>query len=247
MAQAVDAISTRPLAPLPSAGARREALVIGDEPFAIVWQPGREDMRALVAAPEFVTSQWLKELATVASHHQVSFAIRAVQGANLFGSLNSSAGATATRPALATGLPWDILASTIAPPPEAAAFSARRRWLIAGLLVLVVMGLLAGYVVVRGVSRELAVARLQSDFVAAVSHEFRTPLTSLRQFTDMLRETPVLDEQRRRLAYDAQSRATDRLTRLVESLLDFGAMEAGVRPYRFDPQDCASLRTRRSG
>ena len=39
-------------------------------------------------------------------------------------------------------------------------------------------------------SRELAVARLQSDFVAAVSHEFRTPLTSLRQFTDMLREKP---------------------------------------------------------
>ncbi|MEI4914062.1 histidine kinase dimerization/phospho-acceptor domain-containing protein, partial [Klebsiella pneumoniae] len=67
-------------------------------------------------------------------------------------------------------------------------FALRRRLLIAGFIVLVVMALTASYLIFRAVSRELAVARLQSDFVAAVSHEFRTPLTTLRQFTDMLRE-----------------------------------------------------------
>src|SRR5207302_636572 len=90
-------------------------------------------------------------------------------------------------------------------------------------------------------SRELAVARLQSDFVAAVSHEFRTPLTSLRQFTDMLRDHGSLTDERRRLCYDAQSRATDRLTRLVESLLDFGRMQAGAQPYRFERRDCTEV------
>jgi signal transduction histidine kinase len=88
---------------------------------------------------------------------------------------------------------------------------------------------------------QLAVARLQSDFVSAVSHEFRTPLTTLRQFTDRLRERTALDEANRAMCYDAQARATDRLTRLVESLLDFGRMEAGARAYLLETQDGADL------
>jgi signal transduction histidine kinase len=96
-------------------------------------------------------------------------------------------------------------------------------------------------VIWRAVNRELAVARLQSDFVAAVSHEFRTPLTSLRQFTDMLREGTVSNDTQRAICYEAQSRSTDRLTRLVESLLDFGRMEAGARSYHFEPVDCTDI------
>jgi signal transduction histidine kinase len=92
--------------------------------------------------------------------------------------------------------------------------------------------LAGGYVIVRAVSRELAVARLQSDFVASVSHEFRTPLTSLRQFTDLLNEADDLTPDKRRRFYEAQSRATERLQRLVESLLDFRRMEAGTHPYQ---------------
>jgi len=57
----------------------------------------------------------------------------------------------------------------------------------------------------------------------------------------MLREHGNLSDERRRLCYEAQSRATDRLTRLVESLLDFGRIEAGARPYRFERRDCAEL------
>jgi signal transduction histidine kinase len=50
-----------------------------------------------------------------------------------------------------------------------------------------------------------------------------------------------LDADRRRVCYEAQSRATDRLTRLVESLLDFGRMEAGKHRYQFEPRDCGEL------
>jgi two-component system phosphate regulon sensor histidine kinase PhoR len=117
--------------------------------------------------------------------------------------------------------------------------------LIAGFVMLVVMALSASYLIIRAVNRELAVARLQSDFVAAVSHEFRTPLTALRQFTDMLRDNerfaPEQGRERRVLCYDAQSRATDRLTRLVESLLDFGRMESGVHRYTFERRDCTEF------
>src|SRR5262249_34447144 len=91
------------------------------------------------------------------------------------------------------------------------------------------------------VSREFAVARLQSDFVSAVSHEFRTPLTSLRQFTDLLNDDAEPPAEKRRACYRAQARATERLHRLVESLLDFGRMEAGARPYRLERRDAAEL------
>jgi signal transduction histidine kinase len=103
------------------------------------------------------------------------------------------------------------------------------------------LSLAASWLIVRAVTRDLALARVQAEFVAAVSHEFRTPLTTLRQFTDMLRENPALDPERRRICYDAQARATDRLTRLVESVLDFGRMEAGAHAFRLQPQDCSDI------
>jgi signal transduction histidine kinase len=91
------------------------------------------------------------------------------------------------------------------------------------------------------VNRELGVARLQSDFVSAVSHEFRTPLTALRQFNELLEEEDGPTAEHRRNYYQAQTRATERLHRLVESLLDFGRMEAGRRPYQFETVDAAAV------
>jgi two-component system phosphate regulon sensor histidine kinase PhoR len=134
-----------------------------------------------------------------------------------------------------------VVAATVDPPPEEREFAQRRRWLVAGFVLMTTLALLAAGLIVGAITRELAVARQQSDFVAAVSHEFRTPLTTLRQFTEMLREQPALDDGRRRQAYDAQARATDRLMRLVESLLDFGRMEAGVRSYRVATRDAAQF------
>ena len=88
-----------------------------------------------------------------------------------------------------TDLPWTVFVGS------ANALRSRRVcWPPAahsrGLALLVAMVVAGGYFIVRAVSRELAVAQLQSDFVSAVSHEFRTPLTSLRQFTDLLNDNP---------------------------------------------------------
>jgi signal transduction histidine kinase len=88
------------------------------------------------------------------------------------------------------------------------------------------------YLIGRAFSREVSLARLKSDFVSAVSHEFRTPLATLHQLTENLAEGRVADEQRRLAYYKAQVRATGRLTRLVERLLDFGRMEAGALRFR---------------
>src|SRR5258706_15537184 len=63
--------------------------------------------------------------------------------------------------------------------------------------------------------RRLPLAQMQADMVAAVSHEFRTPLTSLRQVPDALNEGRVQDEQWKQAYYQALARATERLHRLV--------------------------------
>jgi signal transduction histidine kinase len=214
---------------------------VNGETATVLWRSVDSGMRALVASSHFIQSQVLTEATTIAAGQQVSFVLRNILGKDAFGQLDATATPRAVRLAADAGLPWTVVVATMEPPPEAGGFALRRRWLIGGFSLMALVALTAGFFSVRAVTHELAVARQQSDFVAAVSHEFRTPLTALRQFTDMLREQPSLDDSRRRVAYDAQARATDRLTRLVESLLDFGRMEAGVRSYDPQPTDAASL------
>jgi signal transduction histidine kinase len=124
---------------------------------------------------------------------------------------------------------------------QLAALGTRRRWWLTGLAVFGVFIFAGSWMIGSAVARELAVARLQSDFVAAVSHEFRTPLTSMRQLTEILVDERIASDDRRRSYYQALARQTDRLQRLVESLLDFGRMEAGRSPYRLEPLDLAAL------
>jgi signal transduction histidine kinase len=122
-------------------------------------------------------------------------------------------------------------------PAEQPPTSERRGLWLAGLGLLGVLIVAGAWFVARAADRELRVARLQADFVAAVSHEFRTPLTTLRQFAEILRDGRVESEDRRNTYYDAIARQTERLHQLVESLLDFGRMEAGRSPYRLTPID----------
>ncbi len=227
---------------MPSSG--QQSLVIDGQFLAVLWQTSAGSFRALLAAPAFVESQWLAAIAPVVKEQRIALGLRDPQGNMVFGTLATGAAHKATRGAEESALPWSVVAASLDQPGQDRDFALRRRLLVAGFVLLVFMALTASYLIFRAVSRELAVARLQSDFVAAVSHEFRTPLTALRQFTEMLREHGNLGDDRRQVCYEAQSRATDRLTRLVESLLDFGRMEAGAHPYRFEQRDCTELVSR---
>lgn len=136
----------------------------------------------------------------------------------------------------ASGLPWPI---SLPNPQQHSLFSGHRRLLALGTFAIPLMLLLTGYLSWRALSRERATSAMQADFVAAVSHEFRTPLTALRQFTGMLLERETLTNTQLRTCYEAQARSTERLSRLVESLLDFRRMEAGARPYNLEPLDAS--------
>lgn len=99
----------------------------------------------------------------------------------------------------------------------------------------------ASYFIVRAMRREAETARLQSNFVSAVSHEFRSPLTAVRQMAEMLVLDRVPTPARRRTYYDAIVSETTRLQGLVETLLNFGRIEAGQAQYQFADADIGSV------
>jgi nitrogen-specific signal transduction histidine kinase len=99
----------------------------------------------------------------------------------------------------------------------------------------------ATYFIMRALRREAEVARLQSDFVAAVSHEFRSPLSTVRQMSEMLESDRLPSDTRRREYYSVIAAEAARLQRLVETLLNFGRMEAGAERYGNAEVDAATL------
>jgi len=73
--------------------------------------------------------------------------------------------------------------------------------------------------------------RLKDDFVSTVSHELRTPLTSIRSFSQILREDPDVDIDQRKRFLDIITKETERLTRLINEILDLSKLESGTTEW----------------
>ncbi|MCD6672783.1 MAG: sensor histidine kinase [Burkholderiaceae bacterium] len=79
----------------------------------------------------------------------------------------------------------------------------------------------------------------KDDFLSQVSHEVRTPMTSIRSFSEILLETPDLDTTRARHFLAIIHEESERLTRLLDSTLDLSLLERGEAPWaleRIDPE-----------
>lgn len=106
--------------------------------------------------------------------------------------------------------------------------------LTAGLVACLLAALLLGIGgMLRTVRQELAVAQLKSDIVSGVSHELKTPLTSIRMFAEMLEGGRVADEGKKREYHRLIHRESVRLSRLVENVLDFARIEEGRKTFTF--------------
>lgn len=120
----------------------------------------------------------------------------------------------------------------------AAGFVASQRLYVLTLTLVIASLAFGAYTTHRVIRRELQVARLKSDFVSTVSHEFRSPLTAIRQLGEMLMRDRVPDSRRREY-YERITSESERLGRLVENLLDFAQMEEGRKRYRLQPVETA--------
>jgi signal transduction histidine kinase len=199
----------------------------------LFWHTAGDRVTVLAAPAGNVHAAWRR----IWSGERASVAFTDTEGRLLAGDVGGRGGPAAVRIAADTGLPWTLRLSATEWPAEAATFAARRRLIAVGLMVLVILIPAGGFIVYRAVQKQLAAARLQADFVSAVSHEFRTPLTAMAHLTERLQRDETISGARRRQYYDVLAGDIDRLKRFVESLLDFGRMEAGTATLRLEPAD----------
>jgi two-component system phosphate regulon sensor histidine kinase PhoR len=111
--------------------------------------------------------------------------------------------------------------------------SVARDYVFGGLIVALVVTTLAGSAATLAVlTREARVAKLQTDFVNKVSHDLRTPLTSIRMFVETLQLGRIQDPARQSEALEIIAEETARLSSLINRLLDWARMESGRRSYQ---------------
>jgi signal transduction histidine kinase len=214
--------------------AGRELLRLEEQPVLAVWHHTPERTVTLIGGTTHLGEDWLAAVQPTLQDQRVSVAFADVVGNLLTPPAASGQELLVTRTVADTRLPWTLHVASADPLGDFSQLAERRRLMLLGLATLAVFVAVGLYGVLRGVTRELEVARLQADFVAAVSHEFRTPLTSLRQLAELLASGRVTSDERRARYYGILERESGRLHRLVEGLLDFGRMEAGAMEFNWE-------------
>jgi signal transduction histidine kinase len=114
--------------------------------------------------------------------------------------------------------------------------------LYAAVLILTIGAtLLAAYLLLRDVNREVQMAEMRSHFVASVSHELKTPLTAIRMFAETLVMGRAGGEQQTSEYLRTIVNESERLSRLVDNVLDFSRIEQGNKVYRMQPTCLADV------
>ena len=201
-------------------------------PVLVVWFKQGSGWRAIFAGPTRVAA--IAQQINIEQKFTIVLSDRA--GLSIGGRQQT---ALLRRAAAETGLPWNISVNDADPLGAAALIRSRRLTFVGALALVSLLIVISGYFTFRGIRRELDTAHQQAEFVSAVSHEFRTPLTSIRQLSHMLRGGRVPDEAKRGQYYEVLVRESERLHRLIERLLSLGRAEA--RRYRFESTDACEL------
>lgn len=199
----------------------RRVLREGDVAVLAIWSNGAAWIGRVEEFTASLRSLWVNQ--------QIAVSIHDSDGRRVFG--EARGGAVSLTPS-ETQLPFLVSVASLAPERGDG-----RVVLATGLGLAFLAMLAAGYGLYRATMREILLARRQSDFVSAVSHEFRTPLTSMRHLTDLLVSRSITSEERKMQYYELLAHETERLHRMVESLLSFGRIEVGAYAWHLEPAD----------
>ena len=90
-------------------------------------------------------------------------------------------------------------------------------------------------------NQELRLNKLKTEFISNVSHELKSPLTSIRQMTEMLNDRRVDTEEQRFDYYGIMLDQSEHLSHLIDNILDFSRMEEGRKHYHFEKLDLVPL------
>ena len=135
----------------------------------------------------------------------------------------------------ALGESFPGLRYTLPGPPAEPPLAARDVFYLSGLLLLLSITAFTAYLLHRDVRRESQLAALRSQFVSSVSHELKTPIASIRAFAELLDLGRARGEQEKSEYLKTILGESERLSRLVDGVLEFSRIEQGKRVYRLQP------------
>jgi signal transduction histidine kinase len=130
-------------------------------------------------------------------------------------------------------LPWRLL--VIQPQLDELERTARRENFLYGTLLafIVVLMLLGAFLMGRDISREAETTRLKTEFVHNISHELKTPLTLIRLYGETLQRKQNLTDGQRRESYEIITKECERLSHLINNVLDFSRIDMGRKEFSF--------------
>ncbi len=110
------------------------------------------------------------------------------------------------------------------------------------IFLLIVIGLALGlFFTLQIINKELLFSKMKSDFISTVSHEFKSPLTSIRQMSEMLFNERIKTESRKKEYYEIMLEQSERLSHLIDNILDFSKIEEGEKAFRFEKTSLKEL------
>lgn len=229
-------------------GNRRFAMEIGTNRYLVcfLWDdPAEEEIWGFLVDDQYLAESLLSGIMqeTVLSEG-TDWIIRGGDEKTVLASTGTPSGSLTIKSDFIGNLPDWTLEFYQADPRMLDAFLTSRRGIYFYMFILIAGILVFGLILtIRSFTREMELSRMKSDFVSTVSHEFKSPLTSIRQIAEMLHSGRVPNEERRQKYYDVLLEQSERLSLLTENVLSFAKMEEGKREFVFEPVDVETLLT----
>lgn len=109
----------------------------------------------------------------------------------------------------------------------------RTRTNIILLIAMDIILLLAASFVFKNIRKQIRLNQLKTDFISNVSHEIRTPLALINMYSETLKMDRLRSEEKKKEYYKVINTEANRLSRMVNNILNFNKIESGRREYRF--------------
>ncbi|NQT89011.1 hypothetical protein HQ560_19740 [bacterium] len=170
---------------------------------------------------------------------RVAFVVADQRGTLVYGA------ATKRAPAASEGFAifpsWRVALVETAP-AELRSLAYRNVYLFAVVTTAMILAIILGTIItLRGTAKELELSRLKSEFVSNVSHELKTPLALIRMFAETLQLGRVRSAEKAAEYHSIITRESERLTQLINNVLDFSRIEGGRKRYDLRLEDIADV------
>lgn len=230
--------------------ARRSTLEVGEHTYlvSLLGQYTRNESRVNEIMGLLLNADYLRDsvlfqiLQSNVNSEKISWIVKGRDEKTILKSENSPSGSITVRTNFEGGFPPWFVELYQNDPDLFETFLFSRRGIYFYAFILLAGIILFGLILTnRTIAHELELSKMKSDFVSTISHEFKSPLSSIRQLAEMLQSGRVPSENRRQEYYDVLVEQSERLTLLIDNILDFAKIEEGRKKFDFQLLDIGSL------